>query len=179
MASTNVRARGKIRHEEWPKINERFQRGETLAEIARIYGCTSPAIRYILGRIGNGRANQMVSRGAEPAAYEQDTERSSRAARTASLAQSTGRGNAAMSSAGNEIWSRINNDIATFLAAMDGLFSGDSDKNYENLLKATDRLLWASARTRLEVERVLAERRAPGERRKVTASTTTTRDVAA
>ena len=84
-----------------------------------------------------------------------------------------------MSSAGNEIWSRVNNDIATFLAAMDALFTSETDRNYESLLKATDRLLWASARTRLEVERVLAERRAAGPRRKGTAANAMTRDVAA
>jgi hypothetical protein len=57
------------------------------------------------------------------------------------------------------IWERINTDIATFLAAMDSLFSDDSDSNYEALLAATDRLLWATARTRLELERVLGTRK--------------------
>lgn len=73
---------------------------------------------------------------------------------------------AGTSIAGNDIWGRINNDIATFLAAMDALFASESDKNYEGLLQATDRLLWASARTRLEVERVLTARRASGTRRR-------------
>jgi hypothetical protein len=61
-----------------------------------------------------------------------------------------------------DIWGRINTDIATFLAAMDSLSSDDSDNNYEALealLVATDRLLWASARTRLELERVLGKRK--------------------
>ena len=35
----------------------------------------------------------------------------------------------------------------------------DSDENYEALLMATDRLLWASARTRLEVEELLRKRK--------------------
>lgn len=186
MSSTNVRARGKIRREEWPRISERFHRGETLTEIARSYGCTSPAIRYILGRMVNGGASKTtVFRAPEPPVFEPDVERGSRAQRTAAPVHSTGRGGAApmsgvaMSSAGNEIWSRVNNDIATFLAAMDALFTSETDRNYESLLKATDRLLWASARTRLEVERVLAERRAAGPRRKGTAANATTRDVAA
>jgi hypothetical protein len=58
-----------------------------------------------------------------------------------------------------EIWSRINNDIATFLAAIDALSLNESDKAYEALLVATDRLLWASARTRLELEQILKRRK--------------------
>lgn len=184
MSATNVRARGKIRREEWPRISERFHRGETLTEIARSYGCTSPAIRYILGRMVNGSASKAAFRAAEPPVLGQDTERGMRSPRAAGHAQPTGRGGAptggaAMASAGNEIWSRINNDIATFLAAMDALFASESDRNYESLLKATDRLLWASARTRLEVERVLAERRASGPRRRGAASMAANREAAA
>ena len=79
MSSTNVRARGKIRREEWPRISERFHRGETLTEIARSYGCTSPAIRYILGRMVNGSASKpAVFRAPEPPAFEPDVERGSR-----------------------------------------------------------------------------------------------------
>jgi hypothetical protein len=42
---------------------------------------------------------------------------------------------------------------------MDSLSTDDRDQNYEALLLATDRLLWASARTRLELERVLGNRK--------------------
>jgi hypothetical protein len=186
MSSTNVRARGKIRRDEWPRISERFHRGETLTEIARSYGCTSPAIRYILGRMVNGSASRTAAfRAPEPPAFEPDAERGARAQRATAPAQATGRhgavpmSGAAVSSASSEIWSRINNDIATFLAAMDALFAGESDRNYESLLKATDRLLWASARTRLELERVLAERKVAGPRRRGSAASATTRNVAA
>ncbi len=47
----NVRIRGKIPREEWPKIVARFQSGETLTEIGRSYHCTAPAIRYIVSRV--------------------------------------------------------------------------------------------------------------------------------
>jgi len=46
----NVRIRGKIPREEWPKIAARFHNGETLTEIGRSYNCTAPAIRYIVAR---------------------------------------------------------------------------------------------------------------------------------
>jgi hypothetical protein len=58
-----------------------------------------------------------------------------------------------------DLWGRVNTDIATFLAGIDSLASDDSDANYEALLEATDRLLWASARTRLELERLLGNRK--------------------
>jgi hypothetical protein len=172
MSSTNVRARGKIRHDEWPNIAERFQRGETLAQIARSYGCTPPAIRYIVGRTINGGVRVKTSHGAQSAAsLEQAGERSaSHSGRASALTQPTdARRTAGGQSAGNDIWGRINNDIAMFLAAMDALFTSESDKNYESLLRATDRLLWASARTRLELERVLGARRASGTRRRALA----------
>jgi len=43
---------------------------------------------------------------------------------------------------------------------MGSLSSGDSDDNYEVLLVATDRLLGATARTRVELERILNNREA-------------------
>jgi hypothetical protein len=72
---------------------------------------------------------------------------------------SRGRSGLSPDSPTRDIWGRVNTDIATFLAAMDSLLSDDSETNYEALLAATDRLLWASARTRLELERILGSRR--------------------
>jgi|GEM_PF-2228800 len=169
MASTNVRQRGKIRHEEWPKITQRFRNGETLAEIARSYRCTAPAIRYIIGRVSGDVVRRSVGSnnsavlGAEPdgrsmAARARDDQRDTMS-KFVEVVETN--------SAGIGIWSRINNDIATFLASMDALFATDSDGNYEALLKATDRLLWASARTRLELERVISGRKAAAPHRRV------------
>jgi hypothetical protein len=59
----------------------------------------------------------------------------------------------------NDIWGLINNDIATFLAAIGSLSANGSDNDYEALLLATDRLLWASGRARQELERVLSNRK--------------------
>src|SRR5215471_12057612 len=43
----------KIPQGEWSVIAERYARGESLSAIARSYGCTPPAIHYVLKR--NGR----------------------------------------------------------------------------------------------------------------------------
>jgi hypothetical protein len=72
---------------------------------------------------------------------------------------SRGRSSFSSDSPTRDLWNRVNTDVATFLAAMDSLSADDSDNNYEALLAATDRLLWASARTRLELERILGNRK--------------------
>jgi hypothetical protein len=159
--SRNVRIRGKISRKEWPKIAERFSKGETLAEIARSYQCTAPAIRYIVGR---------VSQRADGGNTEDDTPKSAAASSvsgraTAQLFSVEDRGQSGRRSEGPstadtaEIWDRISSDIASFLAGMDAVSVIDSDENYQALLVATDRLLRASARTRLELERVLGSRK--------------------
>jgi len=167
MSSTNVRIRGKIRHEEWPKIAARFESGDTLAEIARSYGCTPPAIRYIVGRASANAGKTRPSRGIS------GTPNAEAEFGPAGSARGSDRGMHPpirdFAAAGQEIWGRINNDIASFLAAMDALFTNVSDRNYEALLKATDRLLWASARTRLELERVIGNRREGSARKRLSA----------
>ena len=162
----NVRIRGKISHNEWPKIVLRFQNGETLTEIARSYRCTAPAIRYIVAQVTKKGGSMAIDRGSgEKVALRVPPEdrRSTRIDSTADRSHlSQDQNESAPQSPTRDIWGRINTDIATFLAAMDCLSSNDSDSNYEALLAATDRLLWASARTRLELERVLSDRRKAG-----------------
>jgi len=163
-ALTNVRVRGKIPHEEWPKIAQRFQSGETLTEIARSYHCTAPAIRYIVRRvpINGGRAKMQRERSAKIAvlAPPGDPRRGARFSDFEDRSRSPrGRLGNSLNYPANDIWQRVNTDIATFLAAMDSLSADNSEDNYEALLAAADRLLWASARTRLEVERALDDRR--------------------
>jgi hypothetical protein len=55
------------------------------------------------------------------------------------------------------------------LAGIDSLASDDSDANCEALLEATDRLLWASARTHLELERLLGNRKRGASLRRMSA----------
>jgi hypothetical protein len=161
----NVRVRGKIPHNEWPKIAERFQNGETLTEIARSYHCTPPAIRYIVNRVSTRPMRGRMERDKleKIAVLTPSDERRRSALRSGAMEERPhgGRSRSGVSAeaASGDIWSRVNNDIATFLAAMDSLSTDDSDQNYEALLLATDRLLWASARTRLELERVLGNRK--------------------
>src|SRR6266481_5602654 len=135
----NVRIRGKIRHEEWPKIAQRFQNGETLTEIARSYHCTAPAIRYIVRRVptNGGKAKMERDRSAKIAVLAPlgDTRRGT--GRISSIddrsRSSRGRAGNSFDYPANDIWQRVNTDIATFLATMDSLSADDSDDNLEAL----------------------------------------------
>jgi hypothetical protein len=147
----NVRIRGKIARDEWPKIAARFHNGETLTEIGRSYNCTAPAIRYIVARTSTS--------GAKAKKMGRDKLEKIAVIASAEYRRSTRIGGFAPNSPMRDLWGRVNTDLATFLAGIDSLASDDSDANYEALLEATDRLLWASARTRLELERLLGNRK--------------------
>src|SRR5258707_15450560 len=49
-AMVNLRQKGKIPRNEWPRIISKYADGESIAQIGREYGCTAPAIRYIIKR---------------------------------------------------------------------------------------------------------------------------------
>jgi|SRR5665213_3352676 len=56
-----------------------------------------------------------------------------------------------------ELRSRVDGDIAAFLAAFDAALAEDNQANRFGLREATDRLLRAGARTRIELERMEAK----------------------
>lgn len=56
-----------------------------------------------------------------------------------------------------ELRSRVDGDITTFLAAFDAVLAADTQENRFGLKEATDRLLRAGARTRIELERLEAK----------------------
>jgi hypothetical protein len=56
----------------------------------------------------------------------------------------------------SELRARVDGDIAAFLAAFDAALGQDSQENRTALREATDRLLRAGARTRIELERLEA-----------------------
>jgi hypothetical protein len=127
--------KGKISATEWPSIAARHRRGESLASIARAYSCTAPAIAYIVKRSASG---ETASTGAEPPRAE---------ARTASPAGLDA-----------QLRERVNSDVAAFLVAFEAACDALTTDTCRSLLDATDRLLRAGARTRIEIER-WAERR--------------------
>jgi hypothetical protein len=154
------REKGKIPHGEWPNILARYRKGETMAELARAYGCTAPAIRYILKRSGvpNGPAGERAtvshSATARPEAPSTmtTTAPSLRPIRAHFL--------------GPELRRRVSGDVASFLVALDYVDLEGSLESMANLQEATDRLMRSAARTRLELERLLSGQEASGLREK-------------
>jgi transposase-like protein len=130
--------KGKIPSAEWPAIAKRHRQGETLASIARAYGCTAPAIAYIVKRSGNGEAR-------EPAPSEARTN-GAKAPRTAE------------GGLDYELRERVNSDVAAFLVAFEAACEALTSSTCQSLLDATDRLLRAGARTRIELERWTTQR---------------------
>ncbi len=147
----NVRIRGKIRHEEWPKIAARYQSGESLTDIARSYRCTAPAIRYIVKRVSSRPVKGRTLAGNLAAMSK----------RVSPSVLATARPNSGSASElqRSDLWDTINRDLATYLTVMDSLAVEESDGNYEALLTATDQVLRATARTRLALERIVASRK--------------------
>jgi CspA family cold shock protein len=69
LAGTNGRSR-RISQAEWPQIVARYENGDPVAAIARDYGVTGPAIRYILKKV-QGDPAKPVDEAREPEAHDQ------------------------------------------------------------------------------------------------------------
>jgi hypothetical protein len=149
--------KGKIPRGEWPKILARYRGGETIANIGRDYGCTAPAIRYIIKRTGKlrGAAEKNVSEHG--------------AGQTPRAGASTDRGTnlrpivsaAADSVLGAELRKRVSGDIASFLVALDQTVLEGTTGSAADLQEAADRLMRSIARIRLDLERLLGGGEAP------------------
>jgi hypothetical protein len=137
---SGVREKGKIAHSEWSKIVARYRAGESIAQIGRDYGCTAPAIRYIIKRAG--------AFGATGGAVRASAASSNPIARAAPTTDGGG-GLAA------DLRERVSGDIASFLVALDQAVVEGSSRSVAELQEATDRLMRSTARVRLELERLL------------------------
>jgi hypothetical protein len=150
----NRRQKGKISKSEWPDILARHSAGESLASIARHYECTPPAIRYIVLREGKSTAERPHLAASTPAAP-------SRAAVAARQAPKASPAEGARQDTGRRIpmsalRERITSEIAAFLVALD-VVSDNSQSSLDALRAATDRLLRASARVRMELDNTARE----------------------
>ena len=159
MAGT--REKGKIPHGEWAKILARYRGGETIARIGRDYGCTPPAIRYIIKRSGGVLKGTIVderrtSRSSD--SVEVGGTRNSPSSEAASLLPPIAPAARAMGKdiLGPELRTRVSSDVALFLVALDHAVIDGSAESVAQLQDATDRLMRSTARTRLELERLLS-----------------------
>jgi hypothetical protein len=128
------RKKGKIPKSEWPSIVERSRNNESFVSIARDYGCTAPAIRYIVNR-------------SVPAAGESPGKPAPRPGAALSLPARQPSG------AFSELRKRVTSDIALFLVAIDGA-DPSAPETMQRLHEATDAVMRAAARVLIEIERL-------------------------
>ena len=158
----STREKGKIPHTEWPKIVARYNGGETIASIGRAYGCTAPAIRYIVKRSGTLKGESGGKRTSSRLTPSRQHE-----SQLDALSASDGGGVLPLAVAragrpvgrqvlGAELRRRVSGDVASFLVALDQAVLGGSVEAIADLQEATDRLMRSTARTRLELERLLS-----------------------
>jgi hypothetical protein len=154
--------KGKISRAEWHAIFSRREAGESFAGIARSYGCTAPAIRYIVKRERSRRGQrQPGSRSRAEVGRNNGARGESRSGpRTAGAVavpenrddqnERHGAGGPPISGA---LRGRVTSDVAAFLSAFDLFLTNETAVNRTLLRGATDRLLRTAARTLIELER--------------------------
>ena len=156
MAGT--REKGKIARQEWPKILARYNSGETIAQISRAYGCTAPAIRYIIKRTGSLKERAEAS--PSEAAGSAETRRASPGRAAPVVADRPAAKMPASATlereraVGIELRNRVTADVAGFLVALDYVVIDNSAEALATLQDAADRLMRSTARVRLELERL-------------------------
>jgi hypothetical protein len=157
--TSEKQGKGKIPHHEWEAIARRHAAGEALTSIARAYGCTAPAIRYIVRRQGALQIGAPDTHSSEAASARAQ---SVLARGDAGLSDGSGRGTREAASGAHErddmqtlsteLRERVGGDIAGFLVAFDAASAHPSEMNLDALQVATDRLMRTAARTRIELE---------------------------
>ncbi|MBP2291294.1 hypothetical protein [Azospirillum rugosum] len=154
-----AREKGKIPHGDWSAIRTRHAAGESLASIARDYGCTGPAIRYIINRPTDAPAS---AGDAQPDAAPAPAATPPAPAPARETAPPSSPPTPAPGIDPELRW-RVSSEIASFLTVFDSFLTSDSPARYDELLAATDRLMRVAARTHIELERArAADQRARG-----------------
>lgn len=157
-----TREKGKIARNEWSRILARYNDGETIAQIGRDYGCTAPAIRYIIKRTGTLKdhaagmpaaraATRPLRRAARPDRIPEPASMEAPVMAPSAILPRVERGLSA------ELRKRVTGDVAAFLVALDQAMLDPSSEGVAGLQEATDRLMRSTARVRLDLERLLEE----------------------
>jgi hypothetical protein len=137
----SVAAEGQYAHPHFPQPQTTDERATPPAHTEL------PDSRAALDRGHDGAARPGFSDG-RSAAYQGPIQRADTAV--------THRKDAAASYIDKDLRARVDGDIAAFLAAFDAALAEDSQESRSALREATDRLLRAGARTRIELERLEA-----------------------
>ena len=171
-----MESKRKIDRDEWSAIIARHSTGESLTSIARGYGCTPPAIRYVVRQGRKSEAHgedDQAGAASAPIGHEEESGRLH--ANSVSLlppARPVG-----FSATRPEVESRkegfnfslreaMTLEVSALLVAFDAVVARPSAEAFDQLRSATDRLLRAAARIRIELERTPASGAGHGRVRK-------------
>lgn len=155
---TAIGEKGKIPRTEWPKILALYGDGATIAEIGRRYGCTAPAIRYIIKRNGMLKSNATAELLPAAAGGKQNPKSTGRSARPREADVPTVGPPAGLPRGeilGPNLRRRLSGAIASFLVSLDQAIVSGSPKSLMDLVEASDVVMRSIARTRIEIERRL------------------------
>ncbi|MBV9523743.1 MAG: hypothetical protein JO010_13165 [Alphaproteobacteria bacterium] len=153
-----IRQKGKVPAAEWAAIAARHHAGESLTTIARDYACTAPAIRYIVKRIasrdGGAASTTRASRSAAsgPGIADAPVSRQKDSPAHATLAAPT-RAHARAGILDPAIRERVTGEIAAFIYALDRATMTATSAAVDELRSASDNLMRAAAKVRIELER--------------------------
>jgi hypothetical protein len=140
--------KGKIPRTEWSSIAARYGRGESLASIARAYGCTAPAIRYIVRRSSAAKGQREAQRRPAGKSYEP----MSGGNRLRSMTKGDPLAPYRSAELSADLYQRITREISAFLVALDTALVEPSSTAHAMLHEAADRLMRAAARLRIALE---------------------------
>jgi hypothetical protein len=158
----------KIARSEWARIAARYAAGEALASIARDYHCTPPAIRYIV-RHGTksgpkpaaavpGRDHASRNEGKAEREIVSESENTARLKPTELQVETSvvSRPNSEAETIGFDFSLRdvMTLEVSAFLVAFEAVMHKPAGTEFDQLRDATDRLLRAVARIRIELERI-------------------------
>jgi hypothetical protein len=160
MASPRT-TKGKIAHGDWPQILEKYAAGQTIAQIGREYGCTAPAIRYIIKRSGrlkdrggdHGPSGRVLQR--RPSGPSTSPASGRAAGRVLSQDTSADGRRTSARLFGLQLLTRVSGDVVSFLAALDDKILDGSPESVAALQDAIDALMRSAARTCIELGRIL------------------------
>jgi transposase-like protein len=164
----------KITRDEWSAIAARHAQGESISNIAQTYGCTAPAIHYILRQAEdagadpprqlplpetprlNGAAAPMPSPPANgrPAAIAEILRRP---APPAQMPAPSGKSSALRANLDDQLRAAAETAMADFLQRFDTAASEQTSEAYQQLRQSAGELMRIAARTTIVVDRLGAQ----------------------
>jgi len=163
----NLRQKGKIPRNEWPRIVSKYAAGESIAQIGRDYGCTAPAIRYIIKRAemlkgdGEGPLSEgknlpsSTPRGAAAHSVALDRQKIRSGSGAPSHVATAAQSGTSVGLLGPELCARVTGDVVSVLAALDRAVLEGSIDSLTALQGAIDSLMRSAARTCIDLGRIL------------------------